>query len=101
MQNPVAGSDKPARSLSASAERPTTANALTVRQLAVSSFESAFVPIKQAVTSPALRKAAVSSAILAVVVALSLGSAVIAYLVFYYLYVPRVGFKQEILLQYG
>lgn len=103
MQGAVADPDKPARSLSASVESPTATNTntLTVRQLAVTSFESALTSIKQAATSPTLRRAAVSSAILAVIVALSLGSAVIAYLVFYYLYVPRVGFKQEIWLQYG
>lgn len=104
---------KPFRRLSGSFNAPavpaadavttTTADSdtFTVTQLALSSLESAIAPIKQALTSPTLRKAAISSGILAVIVALSLGSAIFAYLLFYYLYVPRVGFTREIWLQYG
>lgn len=104
---------KPLRRLSGSFNSPavpavaavttTTADSdtLTVKQLALSSLETAITPIKQVLTSPTLRRAAISSAILAVIVALSLGSAIFAYLLFYYLYVPRVGFTREIWLQYG
>lgn len=94
------------RTLPASLDSPapivsSDSGTLTVKQLAYTSLEAAIAPLKQAITSPGIRKAAVSSAILAVIVALSLGSAIFAYLVFYYLYVPRVGFTQEIWLQYG
>lgn len=74
---------------------------VTVKQLAFSAIESAVEPVKQALASTALRKAAVRSALLAVIVALSFGSAIFAYILFYYLYVPRVGFTKEIWLQYG
>jgi hypothetical protein len=73
----------------------------SIKALVSSSIESITEPVKHTLASPALRKAAVSSLVLAAITAVSLGSAVFAYIIFYYIYVPRVGFSKEIWLQYG
>lgn len=63
--------------------------------------DTIITPLKDTLTSPTIRKVAISSVFLATIVALSLGSAIFAYALFYYLYVPRVGFSTDLWLQYG
>lgn len=64
-------------------------------------FHAVTEPIKRVLHSRGTRTAAVSSAVLGVLVCLSLFAAVVAYVCFYQVYIPQKGFEREVLLQYG
>jgi len=68
----------------------------------VSSAVSAVIdPVKHVLTAPATRKTVAGAAALSTITLLSIGTAIFAYLVFYYLYVPTIGISKEVSLQYG
>lgn len=57
--------------------------------------------LKALITSNTTQKAVISGAALAALVITSLIGAVVAYMAFYYLYIPQKGFSREVFLQYG
>lgn len=58
-------------------------------------------PVQDVLTAPATRRTVAGAAALSTVVLLSIGTAVVAYITFYCLYIPKIGFSKEVLLQYG
>lgn len=66
-----------------------------------SALDTVIQPAKAIVTAPATRKTLVGSILLILLVAISIGTAICAYSVFYYLYIPHVGFTKDVWLQYG
>ena len=66
-----------------------------------SSLKVLAVPVKRAVASSTTKRAVVSSVVLSALVFLSVAAAILAYAIFYYLYVPQIGFEKQVWLQYG
>lgn len=58
-------------------------------------------PLGELARSPALRRTLAGSLLLAAIVTVSVGVSIIAYLVFYYSYIPRASSTYELALQYG
>ena len=58
-------------------------------------------PSKAVVQSPAVHKTVITSLVLSTIVAVSLAISGVAYWVFYWNYIPRIGTTRPVWLQYG
>jgi hypothetical protein len=58
-------------------------------------------PSKAVVQSPAVHKTVITSLVLSTIVAVSLAVSGVAYWVFYWNYIPRIGTSKAVWLQYG